>query len=75
MPDDIAGSTVPKLFCFGSSGTFDPETSARLFSPPFRKTKEFSRSRVVLHYGTPPPEAARASYHARARLQFIGGGQ
>jgi len=43
--------------------------------PHFSQTKKFSRSRVVLQHCCTPPEAARASYHARARLQFVRGGR
>jgi hypothetical protein len=54
------GSTVPKV---------DPATSI-----PFSQIDQFVRSRVALQRSA-PPEAARVSYHARARLQFVRGGR
>jgi hypothetical protein len=45
------------------------QTSSRFYT-----LSQFSRSRGVVDV-TPPEDVARVSYHARARLQFIGGCQ
>jgi hypothetical protein len=70
MPVAIAGFAVPKLFCFGSSRTFDPATSRLLFCT-LTRTEHLHRSRGTLLHGcvTPPEDVARVPIMREPRLQ------